>query len=135
MGTMLKTWFHFYASFKPKGKLCLRKPTSFLNDLEIKNELCSKGSFHGLTSSKLKKVCSKWLPLTGDFPTWSPVVGTFPQSFIESWHNGRICFIFLTSLTWKMNCAQGQFYFLTSLKPRINPAQRWPVSFLHKLET
>ena len=33
--------FHFYASLKPKGKLCLRKPTSFFNDLEIENELCS----------------------------------------------------------------------------------------------
>ena len=37
---MLETWFHFYASLKPKGKLCLRKPTSFFNELEIENELC-----------------------------------------------------------------------------------------------
>ena len=33
---MLETWFHFYASLKPKGKLCLRKPTSFFNELETK---------------------------------------------------------------------------------------------------
>ena len=26
---------------KPIGKLCLRKPTSFFNELEIENELCS----------------------------------------------------------------------------------------------
>ena len=37
--TMLETWFHFYAFFKQKGKLSLRKPTSFFNDLEIENEL------------------------------------------------------------------------------------------------
>ena len=30
---------------------------------------------------------------------------------------------FLTGLTQKRNSAQGQFYFLTSLKPRINTAQ------------
>ena len=34
-------WFHFYARSKPKGKLCLMKPTSFFNKLEIENELCS----------------------------------------------------------------------------------------------
>ena len=38
---MLETWFHFYASLKPKIKLCLRKPTSFFNELEIENELLS----------------------------------------------------------------------------------------------
>ena len=38
---MLGTWFHFYASLKPEGKLCLRKPTSFFNEIEIENELCS----------------------------------------------------------------------------------------------
>ena len=66
---MLEDWFHFYASLKPKGKLFLRKPTSFFNEIEIENELCSKGLFHDLVISKLKKVCSKWLPSMGDFPT------------------------------------------------------------------
>ena len=52
---MLETWFHFYASLKPKGKLCLRKPTSFLNELEIENELCSKGHFMFRESKMTKK--------------------------------------------------------------------------------
>ena len=38
--TMLGTWFHFYEILKPKGKLCLRNPISFFNELEIENELC-----------------------------------------------------------------------------------------------
>ena len=56
-------WFHFYASLKPKGKLCLRKPTSFFNELEIENELCSKGCFMVLTSSKLKESKLKMTPI------------------------------------------------------------------------
>ena len=52
---MLKTWFHFYASLKPKGKICLRKPTSFFNEIEIENELFSEGSFHGLALTFLER--------------------------------------------------------------------------------
>ena len=37
--TMLETWFHFYASLKPKGKLCLKQPISFFNELDIEKEL------------------------------------------------------------------------------------------------
>ena len=39
--TMLETWFHFYARLKPKGKLCLKQPISFFNELDIEKELCS----------------------------------------------------------------------------------------------
>ena len=38
---MIGLWFHFYVILKPNGKLCLRTPTSFFNELEIENELCS----------------------------------------------------------------------------------------------
>ena len=41
---MLETWFHFYARLKPKGKLCLKKPTSFFNELEIEKEPSSQTS-------------------------------------------------------------------------------------------
>ena len=37
-------WFHFYASLKPKGKLCLGTSISFFNELDIEWELCSKAS-------------------------------------------------------------------------------------------
>ena len=35
-------WFHFYASLKPKGKLCMRRSISFFNELDIEWELFSK---------------------------------------------------------------------------------------------
>ena len=57
---MLIEWFHFYASLKPKDKLCLRTISfltilkleikyaqihvSFFNKLDIEKELCSQTS-------------------------------------------------------------------------------------------
>ena len=40
---MLKEWFYFLTILKPKVNYAL-KPTSFFNELEIENELCSKAS-------------------------------------------------------------------------------------------
>ena len=34
-------WFHFYASLKPKSKLCF-KPVLFFNELKNRNKLWSK---------------------------------------------------------------------------------------------
>ena len=44
-------WFHFYANFKPKGKLCSRRSISFFNELEIEWEFAHRHLFHFLMSS------------------------------------------------------------------------------------
>ena len=48
-------WFHFYASLKQKGKLCLRRSISFFNDLDIEWELCSQASV-----SCFKELDTEW---------------------------------------------------------------------------
>ena len=40
-GNFAQEWFHFYASLKPKCKLCQRRSISFFNELDIEWELFS----------------------------------------------------------------------------------------------
>ena len=47
---MLKTWFHFYASLKPKGELCLRASFYFLMSLKLEINYAQGNVLHFLTS-------------------------------------------------------------------------------------